>query len=690
MSARMKLAARLMLSFGLLNVLINGLNIFTIFSGQETKRLVVSALASEGKNAALHEVEALMNHTRLSLWRAIATKEENAWATVYNDADTTQKALTALNNKFEQKEDLQKIKTIQNEFADYIQDVRELQQNGPFTESGQQILQKASEQAVLIRETSDALSASLSNNSEKEAKAAEDQIESLNLWSVIIGIFSLILGVALWWLTSRSIVGPVQAMTSAMEKLANGDLSVDVPALDRGDEIGAMARTVEVFKENALQVEALRKDQEEAAVRTAKDRKKAIEDMATAFENSVMGIVKTVSSSSTELHATAQSMSAAAQESTAQAAGVSSAASLATTNVETVASAAEELNASILEIGRQVQDAAKISTTAASETERANALVQALSEAADKIGGVIQLINDIATQTNLLALNATIEAARAGEAGKGFAVVAGEVKNLAGQTAKATEEIGQQIATVQEDTNRAVHAIRGIGEVIQQVYDITNMITQSVSQQSMATREITISIQQAAEGTAEVSSNIQGVTQSAESTGAAATQVLSSSQDLAQNAARLHDEVETFILQLREDKKAELLPWGPQMCLGIASIDSQHEKLVGMLNKLYDGFENGKGKEVLGPVLDELVEYTATHFRFEEKIFDEIDYPKKRDHKREHAALVDQVLAVRAKFKQGESVLTQEVMQFLKNWLVKHILGSDKAYAPYMKEHGIK
>ncbi|RMD63500.1 MAG: HAMP domain-containing protein, partial [Alphaproteobacteria bacterium] len=251
---------------------------------------------------------------------------------------------------------------------------------------------------------------------------------------------------------------PIRLLTGVMRNLADGDLSVEIPARDRTDEIGAMAAAVQVFKDNAIEVERLKKEQEEADHRAEEEKRRLMNNLADDFETSVGGVVQTVSSAAAEMQASAQSMSTLADQTNARATTVAAAAEEASTNVRTVAAAAEELLASVSEIGRQVQQSTTISKDAVEEAGRADEMIQGLAEAAAKIGEVVGLITDIAEQTNLLALNATIEAARAGDAGKGFAVVASEVKNLANQTAKATEEISAQIAGIQGATQGAVKA----------------------------------------------------------------------------------------------------------------------------------------------------------------------------------------------------------------------------------------
>ncbi|MFZ0766019.1 MAG: cache domain-containing protein [Bradyrhizobium sp.] len=367
----------------------------------------------------------------------------------------------------------------------------------------------------------------------------------------ILVVVALLVAGGLFFLLGRSIVNPITAMTMAMRKIAEGDTLTAIPALERGDEVGAMAQSVQVFKDNMIEAGRLRGEQDVLKTQADSERKLLLVRMADEFERGVLASLDSLAGSASEMQATSKSMSSTAIEASQQATSVAAVAEQASVNVQTVAAATEELSSSVSEIGRQVTQSTEIAGQAVSEANRTNVTVQGLSAAAQKIGDVVKLISDIASQTNLLALNATIEAARAGEAGRGFAVVANEVKSLASQTAKATDEISAQVGAMQGATTEAVQAIEGIGRTIGAINEITSAISIAVDQQGTATQEIARNVQEAALGTGQVSSNIASVNHAAEKTGSASNGVLASAEQLSRQAATLRGDVDRFLANIR-------------------------------------------------------------------------------------------------------------------------------------------
>ena len=370
------------------------------------------------------------------------------------------------------------------------------------------------------------------------------------LIAACVGI-AILIGLVLAWIIGNGIARPIGSMTAAMVRLAEGDHAVEVPGTERTDEIGAMAETVQVFKDNAINVKRMEEEQEQQRLANEKRLQEERNQLADNFESAVMGIVQSVGDAATAMNGSANEMRGIAEQTSNRSAAVTSASVQASANVQSVATATEEMSASVQEISRQVSTSSEISNDAVTESQRATEQVQGLAEASQRIGDVVDLINDIANQTNLLALNATIEAARAGDASKGFAVVASEVKNLASQTAKATEEISGQITEIQGATGSAVTAIEGISKTIAQISEIGNSISAAVEEQGASTQEISRNVQEAAKGTDEVNSNINEVNQGAQETGSAAGQVLEATNDLTNQAANLKSEVDKFLTSVR-------------------------------------------------------------------------------------------------------------------------------------------
>lgn len=386
----------------------------------------------------------------------------------------------------------------------------------------------------------------------KQADAAEAATrDAVRMWMIIAFLVTVAVLALVSFLLGRSISKALSGMVDAMTRLARGELSIVVPGIGRKDEIGEMAGAVEVFRSNMTETERLRAEQAEADTRRRAQRKADMKRLADDFEGAVGEIIETVSSAATELEASSNTLTRAAERSNGLATSVASASEEASANVQSVSSASEEMTSSISEISRQVQESARVADVAVEQAQRTNARVGELTKAAGRIGDVVDLINTIAGQTNLLALNATIEAARAGEAGRGFAVVASEVKALAEQTAKATGEIGQHIGAIQTATQDSVGAIKEIGDTIARMSEISSTIAAAVEEQGAATQEISRNIQHAAQGTSDVSANIGEVQRGAGETGAASAQVHSAAQSLSQESNRLKSEVARFLDSVR-------------------------------------------------------------------------------------------------------------------------------------------
>ncbi|MEQ9520743.1 MAG: methyl-accepting chemotaxis protein [Parvibaculum sp.] len=386
------------------------------------------------------------------------------------------------------------------------------------------------------------------------AQIAEDEVNadlvSMRNTMLVIAIALVAAISAAGYYLARQISGPISATTDAMTKLASGNTQLDLEGMDRHDEIGDMARAVEVFRQNAIQRMELEAAQAEEQ-KTKERRTADIEALIKGFDDNMKQMLATVSAAAEEMEHTASAMNNTAATTNAQSAAVAAASEEASANVQTVAGAAEELSSSIQEIRRQVTQSTQITQKATNTANDANSRIEGLSEAARQISEVVTLIQDVAEQTNLLALNATIEAARAGEAGKGFAVVASEVKELANQTARATEQISKQIAAVQSSTDDAVTAIRDVTITVAEISEISQAIAVSVDQQQEATVEISTNVQQAAASSGEVASNISGVTASANESASAATQVQSAAAELASQADHVKIAVDEFLKKVR-------------------------------------------------------------------------------------------------------------------------------------------
>jgi methyl-accepting chemotaxis protein len=551
----LKIMPRLVVGFGLMGILLVGLVASAVIGGQRVADAVASSKQITQASIANKDAILSLRQGRALGWTYMATGDSTYLPQIDQAFVKYRESYQALSSIIIRPE----AKRLAGEFNDLAVDFQAKLAKMIGTKATG-VSNSAPEMLAMMAETNLAAK-QYSEVSEKFSQFERDMLETLIAstdgeisrslcLSLSIGLFAIMLGGAAAWIIGRSIAVPIRQLTESMNALAQGDLATPILRVSTRDEVADMAKALQVFKDNAIGAEKLVAEQQAEQVARL-ERAKAIDLLTGGFDRDATELLQSVSGAATELEATAQTMSANALQTNKQADKVSAVTEETSNSVATVASAAEELSTSIQEIGRQVEQSSRVAGNACAEAGRTNETVRKLAEGASRIGEVVQLINSIASQTNLLALNATIEAARAGDAGKGFAVVAGEVKNLANQTGRATEEISSQIAAVQEATQEAVLAINAIVSRIDEINQISGAVAAAVEQQSAATSEIARNIQQASSGTRVVSENIQGVSTTAAETGDAAQQVLSAAQGLAQQSEGIKELVGAFLTRVR-------------------------------------------------------------------------------------------------------------------------------------------
>jgi len=505
------------------------------------------------KTDVSHEANALETRVlvlRVANWRMLATRDAKGLANFKTNFEKAQQQIAVLEKAALPSNLAALLAPVK---AGVIKYAEAFDKTGPNLLLGDELYYKAITPVIVSTiGKMDNVKASIGHAFEKTTAETEDRISNTTTTQEIVAGAALLIGLLIAFFIARGIIGPLSGLTSGMKELAGGNFGVVLPGLDRKDEVGDMAQAVETFKVKAAEKA---RDEAEAKIKqdqvAAKQRKADMIKLADSFESAVGEIVETVSSSSTQLEASAGTLTSTAERAQELTTMVAAASEEASTNVQSVASATEEMASSVNEISRQVQESARMANDAVDQARKTNDRVGELSKAAARIGDVVELINTIAGQTNLLALNATIEAARAGEAGRGFAVVASEVKALAEQTAKATGEIGQQITGIQAATQESVNAIKEISGTIEKLSEISSTIAAAVEEQGAATQEISRNVQQAAQGTQQVSSNITDVQRGASETGSASSQVLSAAQSLSRDSNRLKLEVGKFLNSVR-------------------------------------------------------------------------------------------------------------------------------------------
>jgi len=506
--------------------------------------------------------------------------------------------------------------------------------------------------------------------------------------------FLLITGLIVF--INRTVVRPINTVAAGMKDIAvgEGDLTKRI-TLSRKDEIGLLVEWFNAFVQRMNNVVVDIGGNSETVTAASAELLSVSEQMAEGADN-LSGRANTVAAASEEMSVNMTSVAAASEQ--------------ASTNIGTVSDSASQMQATLGEVAANCEKARSISGNAGVEVDKASRRVTLLGEAAREISKVTQVITDIAEQTNLLALNATIEAARAGEAGKGFAVVAGEIKNLAGQTASATDDIRQKIEGIQSSTDDTVQDVTKIAAVFSDVNEIVTTIAAAVEEQSAAATEVADNIGQASTGISEVNENVAQTSQvSTEITRDIAVvnsvaqemsdkgvQMNQSARDLSDLSTKLRDMITIFKVSAGETAAADdttskanipdLMTWGPKLVIGIEEIDNQHKELVSLINQLHKAMKLKHGSRQAGTILSRLADYTVYHFGHEEKLFETYNYPDKKQHIKTHKDLVAQVVDFKTQFEQGRASLTMDLMNFLTDWLKNHIMKTDKAYAPFLKE----
>ncbi|WP_020586541.1 bacteriohemerythrin [Desulfobacter curvatus] len=522
-------------------------------------------------------------------------------------------------------------------------------------------------------------------------------ISALTRFNIIISVMIILCAIVIVWIMASRIVRPINATAAALKDISegDGDLTQRV-AVQSQDEIGELARWVNRFITRLNKI-IVHIGMDSETVFASSEELLSVAEFMLEDSESLTGKSETVAAAAGEMSQNMSSVAAA----TEQAAG----------NLASVTDAAGQMKQGLDHVAENCDKARQITKTAAETVNAATNKVARLGSSAEDITRVTEVITDIAEQTNLLALNATIEAARAGEAGKGFAVVAGEIKNLAAQTAGATMDIKQRIEEIQHSSNATVQEVEQITQVISEVTRIVSQIAEAIEEQSGYASQVAENIEQASLGIREINENV--VNSSMASTQISddiaevnevsgemtqrSVRLKQSAQDLSSLSGKLRNMIGVFKVSVEEagvdeepDIKPEaindLMPWGRRLALGIPEVDKQHKELVSMVNELHRAMRMKMGNQEAGSILTRLANYTVYHFEYEEKLFDTHGYPDTPNHKKIHKDLVAKVLAFTKEFEEGRAALSMDLMKFLTDWLKNHIMKTDKAYAPFLKE----
>nr|WP_319391555.1 HAMP domain-containing methyl-accepting chemotaxis protein [uncultured Cohaesibacter sp.] len=511
---------------------------------------IIASSGNTSLNQYAGKIRENMLLARLSLMKFVDDNRAETIAETFTYLEDLSVADNKLRSSMISNELAGELAGLSRRIADYSREIETLRNT--IEERNKLQVQTLDQRSSEILSAAEEIASTVASDTSDLEKEVTSDFANTNTLLLIASAVAVAIGLGCALFISRGITKPVVTLTGVMKDLANENLSVDVPGKERGDELGEMASAVEVFKQNAIRTKQLEAEQIEHQKRTELEKREMMGKMANDFNDHIGSIIDTVSSASEELSSSAKSMADVSDQTERQVAEASAASAQTSGNVQTVATATEEMTSTIGEISVQVQQASHSAREAVSKVDTTNQMMELLASNSNKIGEVVEMISQIAEQTNLLALNATIESARAGEAGKGFAVVAGEVKALAGQTAKATDEIAQQINEIQAATEKASVSMQDVSQVIQRLDEFTAAIASAMEQQNAATGEISNSIHQAAQGTEIVDNSIASVSRASQEAATASSHVMKAASELAKQSEFLKSEVQRFIEHVRE------------------------------------------------------------------------------------------------------------------------------------------
>ncbi|HVI49971.1 MAG TPA: methyl-accepting chemotaxis protein [Candidatus Sulfotelmatobacter sp.] len=551
----LKITARLLIGFGVLVLMMAAFSAATLFSGQSIEDAFETMRHSQTNQMLDDKLVKHLYIARMNIYAGLATGEEVRWTRAHEALSVASQTQAQLLGQVQEPARKAMVVQLGNLITEYNKSAFKLQQFKTTNTSlespeAQAILSEAGKAAIDIDQTGQSLQEALEASNTSRAEETTAAITRLIDIAMIVGGLSLALGILLSVSISRSIIAPLGLIVGNVQRLGRGEIDQPVPGSHRHDEFGPLAAAIEQWRQSLLAAEE-RKRQDQADLAAREARQARVMEATSRFEGMIVSLLERIKQAAEHLHHASDNLSANAEQTKRQSNAVSEATEIASANVHSVSAAGSQLTAAINEISAQVQRSAAIARSAQLEAEESTRKVAGLQESAQKIGEVVNLINDIAAQTNLLALNATIEAARAGEAGKGFAVVANEVKHLANQTGRATEDIATQVASVQAQTQEAVEAIDRIGETIVSLNEMATIIAGAVEEQGAAASDIARNVQEASNGTQEVSRNIQGVAHAAGETTHMAEGVFSSANSLLEESATLEKAVHGFLDEMR-------------------------------------------------------------------------------------------------------------------------------------------